>query len=514
MSKSSDNLSQFRKPIVTQNVNTNFSFKPFLAGPFRSLSFSQSTGQSIEKRAKRYSGVGYSFSASINPDLRKGLSNSFSYSKNGNTSKRGNLNTSISGALSYTFFHTIGTRANYSESRSRQDYEYFVRKSSSIQDTVIYERSTIGRNLSAGINITEALSNSFSYSNNRATDDASDDQNSPRRGTNSEDRSFRWSGDGSFKPHDRVVISVGVDYNSKKKATLPNREGFRRDDLDNQTEDVTTNSSITLKVSNDHSFTLSGNIVRNSYDTPSRSEVNDKDNLTQVFLLSYSGTLAEGMKLSSSMRVAQTHLVFLNAVNSANNRWNRDYTLDARTSYRLGGKADVSHSYSIAAYHIADDYDEDYFTNRTIPKSTVRRRWSMQHNIGSGMSGGLQCSASYSFWLEDFGNLFKDGRWIVIEDKAQHAATFSFSYRPVSWLSIGPGTTYTLRKDWKHDYKTGRETRELTDRSVFKTFSLSISYNASPENTLNFSLSRTARESLRRKPSSDDSMTVNYSRRL
>jgi hypothetical protein len=252
---------------------------------------------------------------------------------------------------------------------------------------------------------------------------------------------------------------------------------------------------------------------RNSYDTPSRSETNDKDNLTEVFRLSYLGKLTGGVSLSSSMRVAQTHLVFLNTANSANNRWTRDYTLDGSTNYRLGGKMNMSHSSSISAYYLIFDYDEDYF-NRTIPKSNLRRRWSTQHNAGSAITDGLQCSASYSFTLEDFGNLFKDGRWIVAEDKIQHSVTFSFTYRPLLWLSVGPGTTYQMRKDWNHLYAEGREDRKLADRSVFKTFSLNVSYNASPENTLSFNLSRTARESLKRKSSSDDNITVNYSRML
>lgn len=510
MNKSRDSGSQYADAIVNQSVSSTLSLKPFFSGRFRSLSFNQSTGQSLDRRlGQRFSGIGYSFGTSLSPELVGGLSNSFSYSKSGNTSRRGDLNSSVAALAGYTVSR-LSTRASYSENRGRQNYVNPASKT----DTRLEERFSRSRSFGGGAELPGSLSGSFSYSESKTSDTISDDPGSSRRGTDSRDRSLTSSVNGSFKPFGSLAFSAKVDYGTTRKSTMANNQGFRRDDLDRRSGNLSVTSSLSMPFSEKQSFTLSGSTGLSRDDTPSPLETTDKDNLSRQFRASYSGSFAGEAQFSSSMSVTQGHLVFRNAANSANNRWNKDYILDARTSYKLGGKADLSHSYSVAVYRIAYDYDEDYFTNRTIPRSNVRRRWSMQHSLGSSIVEGLQCRGNYSLWLEDFGSLFSDGRSMVVEDKVQHSATVSMSYAPAAWLSLNPSATYQFRKEWDRKYAGGRETRKLTDRSTFKTFSLSATFNARQGSTVSLKVVRTGRRSLLRPPSSDDTVFAHYEKNL
>jgi len=517
MNRSSDNL--FNQKIATQNISSSIRYAPFLEGRFRSLSVSHSTGQSFDRRMdKKDSGRNYTFSLGVQPDVMEGMSTSFSYSKAGNTLKRKDLNANLRGGLGYHFSETMSGNVSYSE--GRRDRNYWRRLSTGDDRSILEKQSTRNRNLNGSFRFSRGENFQFtgggSHAERRTQDTASNDLGeevvdnaNPKRGTDRRSTTVAGNANVSARVLDRVNVSWRLKYGATRVRYLENNVGFRRDDLDKSNEDLAMNSSATVTLADGHSATISGHLERISNDHMGSPEL-DRDEFKSNFRISYTGDW-DGVRLDGSVRTGQNHLVNLDGRRSGDNRWTRNYQLDAGTGYELLKGIRLSHSYSLSANYKEFDYDE--ILNPDRPKSDVRRAWSMDHSISGSLSQRLRIHTGYSYKTDDEGSLFGvggTGQQLVAEDENSHSANFGMSYSPSRWLSISPGYRYQIRKIWDHVYEGEIERRKLTARTEYETMSLSVNYNPSKKNTLTFSGSRTKRKSLGRNVRRDQFITLSY----
>ena len=511
LSRSSDNFSRAKEPLVNQRVGVTLSYRPFSSGAFKSFSLRQSSSRSFNRTfGQGASGLSYSFNTSVSPKLTDGLTPSFTYSRSGNTSLRGHLNASLRGSLGNRIGSHTNTSLSYNESRSDRDYR---RRD---DPTRLENRFTRTRNLSGSINFKKddlTLNNSLGYNESRGTDTASDDTTSSKWGTDRKSTRLSWKSSLTTSLSEKVHMSLSVGYSSSESATLPSKtivDGKnRRDALDKSESDVDLNASFNFTLNEDHGLTFRGVVGRASKDTP-EAEINDRDDFTSRVSLLYNGSY-DSFNLNLNLSTGQNHNVRLNSKRSANNKWLRNYSLSAATSYQLFEGFSLRHSYSLTASYHEFDFDERFF-NVTTPKSNVSRSWSMNHSVKLPRFGGIGLSGSYNLSINDFGNLFETGEQLVTRDGRRRNFSLNASYSTASWLSFGSGFSQVVSTNWKNI----RGIRELDNERVNSSIRMSLNYTPSTDNTLSVSASKGKAKSSRRKniETSPTSITINYSHRF
>ena len=525
LSKSSDNFSRFREPILTQSVGVVLQHSPFRSGPFRSFSVTFSGGPSFDRRlGRRDRGIAYRTSLDVSPEFLDRVAGSFHFSKSDNTLKRRDLNETLRGHLEYGFAKSIHGNLSFSEHISRLNYLHPLRESG--RDTTVYKQQTTrARSLApsftaeVGSNFTVAgrlLYSRSSYEDEASEDDPREDLSfrlrNPKRGTNRESTHLGWSGDVSFKPFDRSTFSYNLFYSTDEISYLANRAGFRRGDLDKGTNDLSMRSSFQFEMVENHHVTVSGLVRKISIN----QGVNDRDDFKSTLRASYQGTFEKsGLRLNARVSTDQNHRVYIKAERSANNAWNKNYLLNASTYYEVSERLFLSHRYDLFAYHRTYDYD-----NRIDPRSNIRRGWSMDHSGGSALSKRLKIRVGYRYGTDDYGSLVENaqrGGWeeIVMEDRNRRAAYMGVSYVPSQHFSMDVGYQRQSRREWDHRYPgEGVEVRDLADRTVLEVLSLDCGYDPGGKNTISISGDRTIRESLKYPAKRENRFNVLYTRRL
>lgn len=125
MSKRYSSMSRVKRT-ATKSFNSSLSWRPF-----SSLQLSQSVGQSLDRRlGTSDAGMSYSTSATISPELPGPFTASLSFRKSGNTLKRNELNTSMSGSVRYSGSRDIQVSIPFSESRHGEKYYRTIRTDS------------------------------------------------------------------------------------------------------------------------------------------------------------------------------------------------------------------------------------------------------------------------------------------------------------------------------------------------------------------------------------------------
>ena len=503
-SKTSDTVSKARKEVATQNFSSTVSWRPF-----KSLSFSQSMGQSFDKRmGQKAAGLSYSTSVRVTPRLMDRLTTSLSFSKSGNRSKRRDFPISMSGSIGYRLSEGRNISVSFSESRHKQ--KYYATWAKVVGEVPLLDRFNGSRNTSLSLDLGRLfgikVSGSASYAHSEVDDEANDDPKSSKYNMNYTNERFGWSGKLSGVLFNRLPVSWGARYNR-------NEIDYRKDRLDKENSERSTDASIGFGLTEADSLALFGRITLRRSDTPDSTEHNDRDELARYAKLTYSRRFQSGLKLSCTLSTTQNHFVYLESQRSGNNKWTRTYTLTPSLRVRPSEKLSLSQGYELSANY--QEYDYDTLLNPDAPRSYVSRRASVRNSLQWRISGRTNVNFGYTFRMEDEGRLYeKDGQWkqAVAKDRIHHSANFSLSYRAAPSLSVSPGYSYSLRQDWDHKYdQKGTETRERSAKNVSKSYSMTITYNPSPKNSLSLNLRRTSRERWKRKSDVRDTISVNYS---
>ncbi|HID96160.1 MAG TPA: hypothetical protein EYP53_08940 [Candidatus Latescibacteria bacterium] len=487
LTKSSDNL-YYKEPIKTQSFSSTLSYKPF-----ESLSFSQSVGQSFDRRSGHgESGLSYSLSATIRPRFPERLSGSLSFSKSGNSLRRRDLNTSLSGRLGYDLSEEMKTAFSFSESRHRQFY--YTRG----PEEELENRFSVHRQINAKFDLKPGsnfkLSSALRYSLDKVDDTANDDPSSPKFQTNKIGNSLEFSIDLST---DLFGVDLTWGLRSKRE-----KDDYERSSLDRQTGSLSMTSALGYRRETS-SFSISGLISKSRLNTPDPQEINDRDDFRSNLKLLYRRDLRNDLNLSISASTDQNHSVYINAERSANNRRTKRYSLSPRLEYRPSEALTVSQNFDLSADYI--NYDFDMFLNPDNPRSNVRRTMSIANSFNMRLTNRIGLTFGYTFKLGDYGTLYSGRRQGVAEDEKEHLANLSLSYSREGF-SFSPRYSYRLRKTWGHKGGIpGREIRQLKRKSTYQSFSLSISYGE-----LSLSGTRTVSKTYRRKPYISNTVSVRF----
>ena len=502
-SKTSDDVSKGKKEVATKNFSSTVSWRPF-----KSLSFSQSMGQSFDERmGQKASGLSYSTSVGVTPKFADRLSTSVSFSNSGNRSERKDFPINMNGSIGYRLNEGRNVSVSFSESRHKQ--KYYATWAETDGEVPLLDRFNGSRNTSLNLDLGRLFgieaNGSANYAHSEVDDEANDDPQSSKHKMNYTKEGFGWSGKLSGTLFDRLPVSGGASYNW-------NEIDYGKDRLDKKSSQLSMDASVGFGLAKADSLALFGRMTIRRSDTPDPEEHNDRDELARYAKLTYSRRFQSGLKLNCTLSTTQNHFIYLSSERSGNNKWTRTYTLTPGLRYHPSERLSLSQSYSLSANY--QEYDYDKLLNPDAPRSYLSRRASVGNTFQWRISGQTNINCGYTFRMEDEGRLYeKDGQWkqAISKDGVDHSANFSVSYRAAA-LSVSPGYTYSLRQDWGHTYdQNGTETRARSAKNVSKGYSMTITYNPSRKNTLTLSLRRTSRERWKRKRDVRDTISVNYS---
>ena len=145
MNKQYSSMSRVKRT-ATKSFNSSLSWRPF-----PSLRLSQSVGQSLDRRlGTSDAGMSYSTSATISPQLPGPFTASLSFRKSGNTLKRNELNTSMSGSVRYNGPRDIQISMPFSESRRSLKYYRTMRADSRLLYATPYQWVSVKRDSITG----------------------------------------------------------------------------------------------------------------------------------------------------------------------------------------------------------------------------------------------------------------------------------------------------------------------------------------------------------------------------
>ena len=533
---SSSNAALQKQKIRNQSYSFAFQFKPFEDGPFKSMSANLTPGVITAQRASRArvdstikeTGIQYNASMRVSPSRQvfgQRMSGSVGLTKKDNTLKNNkNKNESLSLSWSYKLPKEISTSLSISESRSERGVTRSViteteTDGEAVRDTTVGADLAQSRNTSLSSSVrfkvgSLDMSQSTSYRQNLSqnTANAARDLRNTYFGRDRKSNSWNSETKISGKLTEKLIGSTRIKYSFKEEGRLAvpgdNGELLRDDSADREDRDLQLVGSLDLKMTEDHSIKVSGQVRRIADDNPGSPE-QDQDTFSRSATLSYSGKTAGGTSLRASLTNSFSHRVSLHASRSSNNQRTSDMVLNMSTDYRRLGIS-LNHNFSVSARRAIFDYDRQVNRSERSRKSNIRRGWKMAHSARRKVFDQLNLNGRYSYSADDFGKLIvESGAQLVEEDNNDHSLSFGMTFVPFKTVSFSLNGRWRLDRQYEHTYVRLLEERNLLRRNEHRNIGGSISYTPTSETSLSMNGSRSKQRS-----GTFDTYSVTFSRKI
>jgi len=227
------------------------------------------------------------------------------------------------------------------------------------------------------------------------------------------------------------------------------------------------------------------------YDTPEKTNYDDRDELSIHGNLSQTHYFSPFLKLKLNMGVNLKHLVFIYSEKSADNNWMRIFILNPELYYKPNDKFKLYQTVEVLANYV--DYD---FENQLTPfdiRSYVFRKFSMQHVLNYQLSKLTTFSMNYKLELEENGKLYWDD-WteMIITTRHNHYNNIFFDFHFLSSTILSLGTVF-LKRDEQLHISESSGSNSLAANNDYISFGPSIKLMYEPHSQLKFVFSGTRR---------------------
>lgn len=154
---------------------------------------------------------------------------------------------------------------------------------------------------------------------------------------------------------------------------------------DNQSTITRVFSKSSINITKHDTLSLDLSLGLNRYDTPSNDNNDDRDELSNVFGLSYSRFFSPVLRVKVTADLIGTHLVFIKSQRSALNNWNRVIRLVPSIEYNYGGVS-FKPKLEILANYTTYDFEEESGNTRSYSFRQVSYSDSIKVGIASDYS--------------------------------------------------------------------------------------------------------------------------------
>ncbi len=214
------------------------------------------------------------------------------------------------------------------------------------------------------------------------------------------------------------------------------------------------------------SLTIQNSISRLQYDTPDTSNFDDRDELRTIHLIEWAHLFSSGFRMKIGGNVRLRHLVYLFSQKSANNNWNRIFSLYSNLEFsrfpkfRFKQRAEVLANYT--------DYDFEYQMQQV--KSYVFREVAITDSIFWKLFGQTNLSGFYRLELEENGRLFWDNfAEQPLLSRQNHYYSLMVDFPVLQTFRVFGGFQGYFRKEWS--YKIIRNVIRKSDKSkLFRSY--------------------------------------------
>ena len=373
-----------------------------------------------------------SWNSSISADLYK---EDFNVRKN--ESSRANVRFSKE-------FYESTSDSFYADFKERR-YDYYISESGEIESR-IEELRRFGNNLRYKLtdNLNLRWSMNFIFKETRIESPQGDLEyfNRKRKDELSENRlaiSFA-------KKNINGRFSIGLKNSLQKYSVSSNRSGLNLPLLspDNEAGTVKLSSFINYQLTNKDSISFRAVSNRLRYDTPDSNNFDDRDEIRLLIESRYEHRFESDFSLGIRLLVNLNHIVYLFGERSADNHWNRVFSLSSEIKSNLTPKIKTVQSFGVLANYF--DYD---FDDRITPiRSLVLRKFRYSQ------STIIEMSRNFSFLFSSVIEIEEDGKlnWdkFIEQRTAGRVITSAegrIKYRVRRKLSISGGLSRSSRTD-------------------------------------------------------------------
>ena len=227
------------------------------------------------------------------------------------------------------------------------------------------------------------------------------------------------------------------------------------------------------------------------YDTPDKSNYDDRDELRINANLSEIHHFSPALKLKFNLGVNLKHLVYIYGENSADNNWMRFFYIRPELYYQPDNNFKLKQTFEVLANYV--DYDFEQWISPIDIRSYVYRKFTMRNVLNYKFSPTASFSTDYELVLEENGKLFWD-RWaeMIITTRQNHYNNSYFDFRILSGLTLSLGTVFYMRKERFHILEA-TENRNTLSNNDYMSFGPSIKVKYVPHSNLLFLFNGTRR---------------------
>jgi len=262
------------------------------------------------------------------------------------------------------------------------------------------------------LNLTNQLFVVLSKEINFSWESEVNNQEASRDGVNTSrrDREFIWSnGAGVIWTTDklRTELNGGVDIQQQKYASSLT-EGQRS----------SLGAVFARQIGSSDSLNATCSVLKYRYDTPEERDHNDRDELRYITTLAASHRVTEAFSLRAGTGVDLSHIVYIHADRSGENRWIRQFSVFAETPWNEPPLANIAR-FSIISHFT--DYDFAPFDETA---SRVFRTATATDTLRLDLGKNWNCEISLAGEVNDNGSLVWD-EWLQNVAEEGYAYTFA-----------------------------------------------------------------------------------------
>ncbi|MBN2009718.1 hypothetical protein JW960_10285 [candidate division KSB1 bacterium] len=183
------------------------------------------------------------------------------------------------------------------------------------------------------------------------------------------------------------------------------------------------------------------------YDTPERTNFDDRDELRidNTWIFSHRFTPRLKLKLNGSVNLK--HLVFIFGQRSADNNWMRIIRLYPEIHYVINRRTRIFQAFEVLANYVDYDFEERALSPSDI-RSYVYRKFMTHHILTFSITRRTSATINYKLELEENGKLFWDD-WteMIISTRQNHYAKALLTYEIISHANISVGALFYKRSE-------------------------------------------------------------------
>jgi hypothetical protein len=197
------------------------------------------------------------------------------------------------------------------------------------------------------------------------------------------------------------------------------------------------------------------------YDTPDENNVDDRDEQRYIIDGSYQHFFSPFFSLKLTGNLYLYHQIFINALRSGNNNWNRIYQLALNSNHNVGESFQHRNQLKIWAYYTVFDFDEILPQTRSF----IFRRLAYADTLTFKLTEEMFLNTVFQWESEDNGTFFKQRFAQQINNKlSAYFINFSLYHTNIHGFELYTGIHFFWRNEWNY-VRENRKTREFRDIS-------------------------------------------------